>query len=129
MAQMCPKNLCFPGFSPFSKKIGRLAARFGAMTFTRVLGYAKRPLLVVHAFAEARFRRRTLSQTHAFVDMGHLCSTANIRSGLYWVHIHQGAQMFKTIFSSIPTCMRNINQKELCRNIELKKSCDLFCGI
>ena len=68
MTQMCPKNLCFPGFSPFSKKIGRLAARFGAMTFTRALGYAKRPLLVVHAFADARFRWRTLSPTHAFAD-------------------------------------------------------------
>ena len=68
MTQMCPKNLCFPGFSPFSKKIGRLAARFGAMTFTRALGYAKRPLLVVHAFADARFRWRMLLLTHAFAD-------------------------------------------------------------
>ena len=68
MTQMCLKN-CFPGFLPFSKKIGRLVARFGAMTFTRVLGYAKRPLLVVHAFADARFRWRTLSLTHAFADV------------------------------------------------------------
>ena len=58
----------FPEFSPFSKKIGRLAARFGAITFTRAVGYAKRPLLVVHAFADARFRWRTLSLMHAFAD-------------------------------------------------------------
>ena len=68
MTQMCPKNLCFPGFLPFSKKMGRLAARFGTMTFTRALGYAKRPLLVVHDFADARFRWRRLSLTHAFAD-------------------------------------------------------------
>ena len=68
MTQICPKNLCFPKFLPFSKKIGRLAARFGAMTFTRALGYAKRPLSVVRAFADARFRRRRLSQVHTFAD-------------------------------------------------------------
>ena len=45
IAQMCPESLCFPGISAFSKKIGFLAARFGAMIFTRALGYAKRPLL------------------------------------------------------------------------------------
>ena len=60
MTQMCPKNLCFPGFLPFSKKMGRLAARFGTMTFTRALGYAKHPLSVVQFFAVARFRSRTL---------------------------------------------------------------------
>ena len=38
------------------------------MTFTRALGYAKRPLLVVHAFADARFRWGTLSPTHTFAD-------------------------------------------------------------
>ena len=68
MAKMCPKNLCYPRFLPFSKKIGRLAARFGAMTFTRALGYAKRPLSVVRAFADARFRMRTLSHMHALGD-------------------------------------------------------------
>ena len=120
------QRLWFLGFCLFSKKTWVLAARLGARNFTRALGYAKHPLSVVHAFADARFPRRTLSQMHAFLDMGHLCSTANIRSGLYWVHIHQGAQMFKTIFSSIPRCMRNINQMELSRNIELKKSCKLF---
>ena len=65
---MGPKNLCFPGILPFSKKLGRLAARFGTMTFTLALGYAKRPLLVVHDFADARFRWRRLSLTHAFAD-------------------------------------------------------------
>ncbi len=40
MAQMCAKNLCFPGFRPFSKIIGVLAARFGSMTFTGALGKA-----------------------------------------------------------------------------------------
>ena len=71
MTKMCPKNLCFPGFWPFSKKMGLLAARYGAMTFTRALGYAKRPLSVVLAFADARLGRRTLSQTHAFASGGH----------------------------------------------------------
>ena len=46
--------------------MGLLAARLGAMTFTRALGYAKHPLSVMPAFAYARFRRRTLSQIHAF---------------------------------------------------------------
>ena len=40
----------------------------GARNFPRLLGYAKHPLSVVHAFADARFRRRTLAQTHAFAD-------------------------------------------------------------
>ena len=68
MAKMCPKNLCHPRFLPFSKKIGFLAARFGAMTFTRALGYAKHPLSVVRAFADACFRMCTLSHVHAFAD-------------------------------------------------------------
>ena len=64
----CCKRLCFLGFCHFSKKIWVLAARLGARNFTRALGYAKHPLSVAHAFADARFCRRTLSQTHAFAD-------------------------------------------------------------
>ena len=37
----------FSWLSPFSKKIGFLAARLVARNFTRALGYAKRPLLPV----------------------------------------------------------------------------------
>ena len=40
----------------------------GARNFTRVLGYAKHPLSVAHAFADARFCRRTLSQRYAFAN-------------------------------------------------------------
>ena len=40
----------------------------GARNFTRVLGYAKHPLSVAHAFADARFCRRTLSHTYAFAN-------------------------------------------------------------
>ena len=50
------KNLCYPAFWHFSKKIGVLAARFGAMTFTRALGYAKRPLLRAPDIAGSRPR-------------------------------------------------------------------------
>ena len=63
-----PERLCFPDLLHFSKKIGVLGARLGARNFTRVLGYAKHPLSVAHAFAYARFRRRTLSPTLAFAD-------------------------------------------------------------
>ena len=63
-----PKRLCFPDLLHFSKKIGVLGARLGARNFTRVLGYAKHPLSVAHAFADARFCRRTLLQTLAFAD-------------------------------------------------------------
>ena len=62
------QRLWFLGFCLFSKKTWVLAARLGARNFTRALGYAKHPLSVVHAFADARFHRRTLSQTHAFAD-------------------------------------------------------------
>ena len=40
----------------------------GARNFTRVLGYAKHPLSMAHAFDGARFRRRTLSQRYAFAN-------------------------------------------------------------
>ena len=69
-------GLCFQGYCHFSKKMRVLAARLGARNFTRALGYAKRPLSVVLAFADARLRRRTLSQTHAFAWGGHRWVTA-----------------------------------------------------
>ena len=64
----CCQRLCFLGFCHFSKKTWVLAARLGARNFTRALGYAKHPLSVAHAFADARFCRRTLLQTLAFAD-------------------------------------------------------------
>ena len=64
----CCQRLCFLGFSYFSKKTWVLAARLGTRNFTRALGYAKHPLSVAHAFADARFCRRTLLQTLAFAD-------------------------------------------------------------
>ena len=70
------EKLCFQGYCHFSKKMRVLAARLGARNFTRALGYAKRPLSVVLAFADARLRRRTLSQTHAFAWGGHRWVTA-----------------------------------------------------
>ena len=51
------KNLCFLAFFPFSKKMGVLAARFGAMTFTRALGYAKRLLSPAPDIAGSRKRQ------------------------------------------------------------------------
>ena len=43
-------------------------ARLVTRNFTQALGYAKRPLLVVHDFADARFGWRRLLLTHAFAD-------------------------------------------------------------
>ena len=45
----------------------------GARNFTRVLGYAKHPLSVAHAFADARFCRRTLSQRYVFRKLNVFC--------------------------------------------------------
>ena len=63
-----PNRLCFPDVFHFSKKIGFLAARLGARNFTRALGYAKRLLSVVHAYADARLRRRSF--LHSEVTAG-----------------------------------------------------------
>ena len=64
----CCQRLCFLGFCHFSKKTWVLAARLGARNFTRALGYAKHPLPVLHAYADARLRRRSLTQTLAYAD-------------------------------------------------------------
>ena len=56
------------GILSFSKKIWVLVARLVTRNFTRGLGYAKPPLPVAHAFADARLRRRTPPQAQAFED-------------------------------------------------------------
>ena len=58
------------GFTHFSKKNGVLAARLVTRNFTRGLGYAKPPLPMAHASADARLRRRRPPQTHAPADAG-----------------------------------------------------------
>ena len=57
------KRLCFSDFSPFSKKIGFLAARLVARNFTRALGYAKRPLSPLPDIACCRHRVLPLART------------------------------------------------------------------
>ena len=59
--QICSKILCFHDFLPFSKKNGFLAARLVARNFTRVVGYANRPLSPLHDIAVGRHRVRTTS--------------------------------------------------------------------
>ena len=81
----CYKRLCFLGFCHFSKKIWVLAARLGARNFTRALGYAKHPLSVAHAFADARFCRCTLSQTLAFAD-AHFCRRTLLQTHVFGRH-------------------------------------------
>ena len=51
------------------------------MTFTRALGYAKHPLSVVHAFADARFRRRTLFHTGDIANSLAVVASKNVNMG------------------------------------------------
>ena len=64
----CVRDYVSGIYSFFPKKNGVLAARLGARNFTRGLGYAKHPLPVLHVFADARFSRRSLTQTQAYAD-------------------------------------------------------------
>ena len=69
----------------FPKKNGVLAARLGARNFTRALGYAKHPLSVVHAFADARLCRRTLFHTGEIANSLAVVASKNVNMGTnYW---------------------------------------------
>ena len=94
------QRLWFLGFCLFSKKTWVLAARLGARNFTRALGYAKHPLSVVHAFADARFRRRTLAQTHAFAD------TRFRRRGTTLLHSYAKSQHLGSLYLGVGYTIR-----------------------
>ena len=66
-----PNRLCFPDVFHFSKKIGLLAARLVTRNFTRVVGYANRPLSPLHDIAVGQHRGRPTSRVPAIASVRH----------------------------------------------------------
>ena len=107
------------GFWHFSKKIWVLAARLVARNFTRALGYAKRPLSVVHAFAGARERRRPLSRfprSKRFKTMWDI----SCRGGRQRVIFGTYSQIM------LATCSKDVKGSWLCENDNIFTICSKF---